>query len=157
MASSDHLYLPSFKQLIEDIGIDKREAALLLKVHRTTVERWISGEATPPYSAIALLKIMSGDLGCIPGAGEVWKGWTLRSGVLSEPGACHAQHQHTPGTIKAWWWVAQNLQHLRSEENHRNRTIAESDNIASIFPLESPYHDLTEAVYKKLEASSPVV
>lgn len=152
MASYDCRNSTNIEHLIYDAGLTKREAADLLRVHRTTVERWITGEGTPPYSAIAVLKIMTGDLGSIPGAGEAWKGWTLRNGVLHEPGANHAQHQHTPGTIRAWWWVAANLQHLRSEENLRNRKIADNNAVDQIFPLESPYRELTEEVYKKLEA-----
>lgn len=73
-----------------------------------------------------------------------WRGWALVKGDLVDP----AGVIHTPTTIRCWFWVQQELQHLRARENQRAASLP-----SNVHPLPSarPAHALTEEFYRRLE------
>lgn len=78
---------------------------------RQTWWRWRTGRAKPPRAVFNLLRIVSH--GELPHGGDAWNGWRFLRGRLIDPSG----HEHTTGSISAWWWLAQELQALRHAEN----------------------------------------
>lgn len=83
------------------------------------------------------------DLGTIHAA---WRDWTFNArGALVDP----AGYEHTPGTIRGWWWLSQALRDLRRRENQQTQTLP--PNVA-VLPGARPAHALTDELYRRLEA-----
>lgn len=75
-----------------------------------------------------------------------WRNWSFNTKecALVDP----AGHEHTPATIRAWFWLAQQLQALRARENQLMHILP--PNIA-VLPGARPAHALTEELYRRLE------
>lgn len=122
-----HLATPSIRALCTDC--------------RSTWWRWRRDRASVPLAVRNLLRIVVG--GDLPHFGPAWEGWrfNVKRGALVDP----AGYEHTPGTIRAWWWLAQHLQSLRARENQLIQT-----NVVA-FPGARTAHALTEELYRRLE------
>jgi hypothetical protein len=70
-------------ELIEEYG--RGRTAELLDVHRTTVERWISGQVPVPQAVLIAMKAAARSI--LPGQDlAAWRGWTFgRDGDLYGP------------------------------------------------------------------------
>lgn len=108
-----------------------RDAALCTR-SRSTWWRWRRGATRAPRSAITLLRIVV--RGELPQGGPAWHGWSFRRGVLCDPSGI----EHTPATIEAWHWIAQELQELRARENQHAGAPGAA-------------HALTDELYRRLE------
>lgn len=62
-------------------GLSRQAAADLLRVTLRTICNWETGRARPPYSALELLRVKTGQVLPSPG----WDGWTLVNGGLVSP------------------------------------------------------------------------
>ncbi len=93
------------------------QAQELCGVSRRTWRRWLAGLARIPRSAYELGRVLQGEIGIF---GEDWRGWRFSRGVLCDP----CLIEHTPRTIDAWHWTAQELAAHRHEENLRERDKA---------------------------------
>lgn len=74
----------------------------------------MAGETRIPRAVVHLARILQGELGEISPA---WSGWSLVGGQLVDP----ENVVHTPGSVQAWHWTAQQLSALRGEENQRGK------------------------------------
>lgn len=86
-------------------------------VSRRTWRRWMNGEARIPPSVVALARILAG--GSLDELHADWSGWRInrRTGELVDLDTGIA---HSPQSVRAWHWCAQELRALRGEENQEN-------------------------------------
>lgn len=118
------------------------EAIALCTRSRSTWSRWRRGVTSAPRSVITLLRIVvNGEL--LQG-GPAWHGWTFKRGALCDPSG----YEHTPASIQAWHWIAQQLQASRAKENERAAALPAN---AVQHPSARAAHALTEELYRKLE------
>lgn len=112
---------------------------------RSTWWRWCHARAPMPVAVRSLLRIVVG--GDLSHFGPTWRGWSfnVKRGALVDP----AGYEHTPGTIRAWWWLAQELQGLRGRENQRAQILPPN---VVMLPIARPAHALTAELYRRLEA-----
>jgi len=75
--------LEEIRELVYEYGAERTE--LLLKVHATTVQRWIDGTVAP--SEAVLIALRAAAYGVMPGmAVQHWKGWRFgHDGMLYSP------------------------------------------------------------------------
>ncbi len=78
--------------LIDAIG--QRQVERALNVHRTTVQRWLSGSVRVPGAQHLAVRSLLGDL---PGTVGLWTGWRFHAGLLHSP----ANDTYEPGEILA--------------------------------------------------------
>ncbi len=70
-----------FRYLLIDAGLSAPQAAEMLHVHPRTVQRWVTGTRTIPYSVIKCIRLMRR----MELPGKEWSGWVFHSGVLWTP------------------------------------------------------------------------
>lgn len=111
---------------------------------RSTWWRWCRDRAPVPLAVRNLLRIVVG--GDLRHFGHDWRDWlfNVKRGALVDPSG----YEHTPGTIRAWWWLAQHLQALRARENQLIQILP--PNVA-VFPGARPAHALADELYRRLE------
>lgn len=119
------------------------EAIALCTSSRETWWRWKTGRVRAPRAVLNLLRIVVH--GELPQGGSDWEGWRFIQGSLFDP----AGYAHTPATIGAWFWTAQELQELRRRENMAARELP-----AGVVQLPSSRraHAITDELGKRLEA-----
>lgn len=78
--------------------------------------------------------------------GDDWQGWIFSGarGALVDP----AGYEHTPGTIRGWWWLSQALRDLRRRENQQAKNLPPN---VVVLPGARPAHALTDELYRRLE------
>lgn len=81
------------RDAIEILG--QSRAAAACGVHRTTVARWLVGEAMPPKAAVLLLRILASRQ--LPDMGRDWEGWAFDGPRLYSP----AGYWYAPGDLLA--------------------------------------------------------
>lgn len=118
------------------------DAVALCTRSRSTWWRWLHGKASAPLSVISLLRIVV--RGEIPHGGQNWSGWVFRRGKLCDPSG----YEHTPASIQAWHYIAQQLQAIRAKENARAAALPTN---ATQHPSARPAHALTDELYRRLE------
>lgn len=113
---------------------------------RTTWWRWCRDRVPVPVSVRNLLGIVVG--GDLSHFGPAWRDWSFNAkrGALVDP----AGGEHTPASIRAWWWLGQELQGLRGRENQRAQILP--PNVA-VLPIARPAHAITEELYRRLEGA----
>lgn len=124
MSKSTNITHEQFKYLFWQARISRHDAQEIFGVNCSTVRRWLNGRQVPKKSVITLLKIMAEGLHHLPGAGAQWEGWKFIDGKLIE---ANVRESHSTATIRAWHWLAQSLQALRTRENQLIRLIEERD------------------------------
>lgn len=124
------------------------DAAALCGVHPKTWHRYETGQTRIPWAIYQLLKIQV--MGSLPAAaGPAWDGWRWINGRLWDPAD---NHWHTPGSIRAWFYVAAQLETFCSYENQAERLAEENKNVVAL-PVRRA-HDLTRATYAHIEKDS---
>lgn len=88
------------KRLIELIGLSRVQRHL--GVHRTTVQRWLSGRVRLPGAQALAVRALLGDL---PGTAGVWAGWRFHDGELIAPGG----DRYRPGDVLSLILLRQQL------------------------------------------------
>lgn len=111
---------------------------------RSTWWRWCRDRVSAPPAVRNLLRIVVG--GDLSHFGPAWEGWlfNVKRGALVDP----AGYEHTPATIRAWFWLAQQLQALRARENQLMQILP--PNVA-VLPGARSAHALTDELYRRLE------
>jgi len=72
-----------FRQFLDEYPITARQCFELAKVNRTTFQRWLSGESTPPAATLELFKLHAA---ADPSTLALnWHGWTFNNGKLWTP------------------------------------------------------------------------
>ncbi len=94
------------RHLIELIG--QRRVERELNVHRTTVQRWLSGQTQIPGAQTLAVRGLLGDL---PGTAGRWTGWRFHDGRLLSP----AGEAFTAGEVLSLILLRQQLTAQRHE------------------------------------------
>ena len=131
------------------------KASKLFHVRHVTIKKWLRGNPRPPTAVLLVLHILANGLEYLPGAGAEWNKWIFQDGVLIDRDDRDDKHgQHTPGSIRTYWWTKQEITELKSRENKQAIQIEESEatNVVSLKTVRSNIGNiLFHRLYKKLK------
>ncbi len=111
------------------VMVPEIENASIEEIHRITgsnprtIRRWKNGTATPPESAVRLLKLFL-DGNASPVLGKAWEGCILRDGLLYLP---EWRRGFDPGELRAMFWRIQQVAALESEIRQLKKTLDRRD------------------------------
>lgn len=119
----------SFKDLYRAAGLQLRDVRDVFRVSPATVRRWQNGTCQPPEAVLIVLRTLAEGLHHLPGVGNHWNGWVPRGDGLYDPACGDYAGRHTPGSIRAWSVVSQELADMRAKENRANRPVSHAGNV----------------------------
>lgn len=96
-------------KLVQTVGLEWAEG--YLRVHRTTLKRWLDGKARVPESALVTLRAVA--WGQMPGrkAERCWDGWYFADGLLWNP----EDQGFEPSELRAIPYLRGELRALRAQ------------------------------------------
>lgn len=80
MKNKKNLHGVDLRQFLDFHAISDNQVLQVCGIHRTTLQRWLSGESKPPVTAMRLLEFFA--LGEPPCADRTWHDWRFVHGGL---------------------------------------------------------------------------
>jgi hypothetical protein len=146
----DENKLPELRQLVETIGLERSED--LLRVHRTTLKRWLNAQSRIPDAA--LLTLRAAAFGQMPGRKreQAWNGWYFADGKLWSPEDVWFE----PGQLRALPYLKGEVEALRRQVADLRSALAASRHAGEIrYPAANEADGAQALVQEKIAAPWP--